>query len=357
MAEILPFRLPPQSGTVPELEHEHPLFIDWLTIRQTHSAEQVSLQRMSGGLMIVEDSTGTIERTTLRHAELLGSFDDRMWIRCDGNSVEFHGNIARWDRRDNVFGHGWVETISRLNRLLNKHGLPPFTPGERMRYADTGWQWSGARVSRIDITMNHAFFSSENAQTIIDYMGRQHVGRQRGTVTSDRSTVLYGYGSKYASGKLYIKAVELKAHRRKKSGSHVTDEVIQLCEDMGVLREEHTLKSRFLTQQGIAFLGDITQDELMRVYLSRSQIRALNRFETTDTTHLSAAARGTLARWESGEPLNLKRRTFYRHRAELLPLGVDISTPKSNVTKIHQPIKVIERAVLVAPDWYRQRYG
>ena len=71
----------------------------------------------------------------------------------------------------------------------------------------------------------------------------------------------------------------------------------------------------------------------------------------------SAAERGTLARWENGEPLGLKKSQFYAHRRALLSLGVDISTPKSNVTKLVHPVKVIERAVLIAPDWYRRKYG
>ena len=356
MAIVLPFApRPPAYDSVAELDSEHPLFVDWLTIRQEHHG--IELPRLTGGQIIVSNEKDEVERCTQRRFEAEGSFDDRMWIRCDGTAVDFHGNPARWNRPDNVFGHGWEETISRVNRLLNLHNLPPFTKGEMQRFSDSGWQWSGARVSRIDITMNHAFFSNENAQIIVDHMGRQHVGRQRGTVTPDRTTVLYGYGSQYASGKLYMKAAELKAHRRKKSGSHVDQEVVDYCENLGVLREELTLKSRFLTQKGIAFLADIDQGRLMDIYNERSQLRALKRYEHTDLSCLSPAQRGTLARWESGEPLNLKKSQFYAHRRALLPLGVDIGTPKNNVTKLVQPIRVIERAVLVAPDWYRQKNG
>lgn len=283
MAEILPF-IPPfeRIGRVAELDVEHPLFVDYLTIRQAHPEGE--LERVIGGAIIHEGSTGNVERVTLKRALIEGSYDDRMMIRCDGNVVEFHGNIARWDRRDNVFGYGWDETIRRVNSLLNLYNLPPFTTGKLSRYADTGWQWSGARVSRIDITMNHAFFSAENAQTIIQYLGGQHVGRQRGTVTPDGTSVLYGFdGGKYVSGKVYTKAAELLRNRRKKSGSHVSDEVIKLCNDLGVLREEFTLKSRFLTQKNLCFIADISQEVLMDIYLARSQMRALTRFETTDS--------------------------------------------------------------------------
>lgn len=357
MADILQF--PPferSRGRVAELETEQPLFVDFLTIAQNHPAGD--LERVVGGYVIHEGATGDVELVTAKRAQLCGSFDDKMHIRCDGNRVEFHGNISRWDRRDNVFGYGWDETLSRINRLLNLYSLPPFTPGQLTRYADSGWQWSGARVSRIDITMNHAFFSAENAATVIQFLGSQHVGRQRGTVTPDGSTVLYGYdGGRYVSGKVYTKAVELLKGRKRKSGSHVAQEVVDYCNEMGVLREEFTLKQRFLTQHGLCFIANINQGVLMDIYQSRTQMRALSRFETVDYTMLTPAQRGTLARWENGEPINLKKSQFYAHRRALLAVGVDISTPKSNVVRMVQPVKVIERAVLVAPEWYRRKYG
>ena len=357
MADILPFRKWPNGyDTVPELDNEPAVFIDYLTIRQVHPAGD--LERVTGGFITHENHLGVVEWAAVKRAEHEGSFDDKMHIRCDGSLVEFHGNISRWNRPDNLFGYSWDETIKRVNRLLNLYSLPPFTKGELTRYSDAGWQWSGARVSRIDITQNHAFFSSENAQTILQFLGSQHVGRQKGTVTPDGATVLYGYdGGKYVSGKVYNKAAELLKHRKKKSGSHVSDEVIELCQNMGVLREEFTLKSRFLTQNELCFLGAITQDALASIYRERSQMRALSRFETTDTNHLTAAQRGTLARWENGEPIDLKKSQFYAHRRALLSVGVDISTPKNNVQKLVQPIKVIERAVLVAPEWYRRKHG
>lgn len=354
VVDLAHYRRNGNPSRVSELELETPLFVDWLTIRQPHPGG--GLPVVNDGWVISSDASGVIEFETVKRFQAEGSFDSKMWIRCDGNSVEFHGNISRYGRRDNVFGYDWNETIRRVNELLNLFSLPSFTQGELTRYADTGWQWSGARVSRIDITMNHSAFNWTDAQQLVLLLGRHHVGRQKGQVSPDGTTVMYGYGSKYISGKCYLKAHELEAHRRKKSGEHVGQDVIDFCRDLGVIREEFTLKSRYLTQNDLCFLGQITQGELHRIYTERTQIRRLKEMTYPDLSTLSSAVRGTLARYENGEPLCLKRRTFYRHRKALLPYGIDISIP-NNVKKFSPPLRVIERAALVAPEWYRKKYG
>jgi hypothetical protein len=345
-----------QPSRVDELESEWPLFIDWLTIRQAYP--EGGLRRVFDGVTIRTDRDGQIEYELFNRDEIEGSFDSRMWLRCDGNSVEFHGNIARYSRRDNVFGYSWSETIRRVNELLNLHSLPPFVAGRRERYADSGVVWiDGARVSRIDITVNYAAGSVSDAQRVLHALSQHHVGRQRGTVSPDEATVMYGYGSKYISGKVYLKHIELERHRRKKSGAHVDPEVIEFCRSIGMLREEFTLKSRFLTQTGFCWLGEVTADHLQAIYRARSQFRRFREMEIKDTSALSAGARGTLARYEQGEPHGLKRATYYRHRAEILKTcGIDISVPR-NVEKVQAPVKIVSVQPLVAPEWYRRKYG
>lgn len=343
---------------VPVLELESgewPLFIDWLTLRQVHCGS--SLPRVVGGFVTSVDADGEIEYELIRRADIEGSYDSRSFLRCDGSVVEFHGNIARFNRSDNVFGYTWPETIRRINDLVLAHDLPPFTAGDVLRFADTGWQYTGARVSRIDLTVNYAAFSERDAQAVLLKLGEHHRGRQLGSVMPDSSTVTFGYGSKYASSKVYLKHVELQKHRKTRHGQHVDPEVIDFCRTVGMLREELTLKSRFLTQKGLCWLAEISTDKLMRVYRSRSQIVRLQTMEISETSRLGAAAMGTLARWERGEPHGLKRATYYRHRREILDvMGVDISVPR-NVVAFKQPVKVVEIQALVAPDWYRRRFG
>ncbi len=330
------------------------VFVDYLTIRQDHPEGDLPI--LNGGRVIRIDSDGELEYMLDARAGLEGSFDSRVELRCNGRTVEFSGNISRYGRQDNLFGYTWEETIKKVNALLAEHDLPPFTPGKQFRFADTGWTWTGARVSRIDITCNYYTGSIENMHAVLASMAGQHVGRQKGSLSIDGATVEYGRGSKYVYGKLYAKSVEFEKHKRKKSGSHVDSEVIDYCKQQGVLREEFTLKSRFLLQNGLAYLGALSHDELKKIYDERSQFKRLEqvKFETFDD--LPRSLRATYVSWKHGFPNNLKRSTFFDHRKKLLAYGIDISVP-NNVQILPVRVKTVEIRPLEVPDWYKQKYA
>lgn len=331
-----------------------PVFVDWLTVRQEHG--EGCVPRINGGQFFSTESDGTIDYMVDKRVGLEGSFDSRCELRSDGSTVEFSGNIARFNRRDNLFGYDWPETIKRVNHLLNLYSLPPFTSGKLYRFADSGWTWTGARVSRIDVTMNRACFSHENASIVLKQLAGQHVGRQKGNLSSDGATVEYGRGSKYVYGKCYSKFAEFIAHQKKKSGSHVDDEVIDFTKRLGVLREEFTLKSRFLTQNCLAYLGQITHSDLVEVFMNRTQFKRFDEVEHDTFNDMPRKLKATYAGWKLGIPNTLSRATFYRHRLELLKYGIDISVP-CNGQILPIRIKTIEVAALEAPDWYRHKYG
>jgi hypothetical protein len=331
-----------------------PVFVDWVTIRQDHGQDGAPV--INGGQVISIDADGEIVYKVDKRSGIEGSFDTRCELRTDGSVVEFSGNISRYGRRDNLFGYDWPETIRRINELLNLHSCPPFTSGKLYRFADHGWTWTGARVSRIDATCNHACFSHEGMEVVLKALAGHHQGRQKGVLSIDGMTVAYGEGSKYVYGKVYAKYAELIAHRRRKSGAHVDEEVIQFCRDMGVLREEFTLKSRFLTQRQFCYLGQITHDEIEDIYLQRTQFKRFDKMIYDDFDKLPRRLKATYVSWRDGTPLGISRRTFYEHRSALLEYGIDISVP-NNVVRMPVRIKTVEIAALEAPDWYRRKYG
>lgn len=323
-------------------------------MRQDHGTD--GAPRLNGGRFMSIDEDGQLDYQVERRAGIEGSFDSRVDLRSDGSVVEFSGNIARYGRRDNLFGYEWPETVRRINSLLNLHSMPPFTAGKLYRFADSGWTWTGARVSRIDVTMNRACFSHEGMEVVLRSLAGQHVGRQKGVLSVDGGTVEYGRGSKYVYGKCYAKYQELIAHRRKKSGAHVDEEVVDFCKRLGVLREEFTLKSRFLTQRHFAYLGAITQGDLVDVFMERTQFRRFDKVSYETFDDLPRYLRATYSSWRDGFPQGISRRTFYRHRSELLKYGVDISVP-NNVATLPVRIRTVDVAALEAPDWYRRKYG
>ena len=302
------------------------------------------------------DSDGSIDYIVEKRVGMQGSFDSRAEIRSDGSIVEFSGNIARFNRRDNLFGYDWPETIRRINQLLNLVSIPPFTQGKLYRFADSGWTYTGARVSRIDVTMNRACFSHDAAVILLEQLAKHHVGRQKGRLSTDGATVEYGRGSKYVYGKCYSKHAEFLAHRNKKSGSHVDQEVVDFTHRLGVLREEFTLKSRFLTQNNLAFLGQITHNELVEVFMNRTQFKRFEKIEHDTLKDLPVRLQRTYSSWLLGMPIKLSKATYYRHRLDLLKYGIDVSVPCTGQI-IPIRVKTIEVAALQVPDWYRTRYG
>lgn len=331
----------------------YPVFVDYLTIRQVHVED---LPIINGGQVIRIDQDGEVEYVVDARVGLEGSFDSRVEIRCDGHQVEFSGNIARYGRSDNLFGYSFVESIRRVNELLISLDLPPFTPGKLHRYADTGWVWSGARVSRIDITCNYVTGSMNDSEAFLKMMAGQHVGRQKGCLSVNGATVEYGRGSKYVYGKLYCKTTEFKKHKSKKSGQHVADEVIDFCENLGVIREEFTLKSRFLLQNGIAYLGAIRDSILIDIYFNRSQLQRIDAVKYETFNDMPPHLRATYVSWKHGFPIDLSRTSFYRHRLKLLEYGIDISIA-SNVEILPVRVKTVELCALTAPDWYLEKYA
>lgn len=331
-----------------------PIFIDWVTIRQEWPQGGVPI--LNGGQVIRIDSDGSVEWQVDQRLGLEGSFDSRVDIRCDGNRVEFSGNISRYNRRDNLFGYQWNETIERINNLLNLYSIPPFTKGKLFRFADKGWTWTGARVSRIDVTMNYATFSEESMKAVLASLAGHHIGRQKGTLRPDGATIEYGAGSKYVYGKIYAKHVELEKHLKRKSGSHVDIEVINFCKKYGVLREEFGLKSRFLTQQKLSYLAEINQERLNTIFFERSQFKRFEKVEYESFDDMPRALRATYVSWKHGFPQDLPKTTFYRHRNALLKYGIDISVP-SNVVRLPIRIRTVDVAALEAPEWYRRKYG
>lgn len=331
-----------------------PVFVDYLTIRQEHL--DGGLPVLNDGKVLHVDSDGEVQRCVDRRAGLEGSYDSRVEIRCDGRAVEFSGNISRYNRRDNLFGYDWSETLRRINALTDRFSLPPFSAGNFVRFADSGWTWSGARVSRIDVTCNYAAGSLEALQAVLNSMAGQHVGRMKGRLSPDGATVEYGRGSKYVYGKVYAKHMEFQAHARRKSGSHVAAEVVEFCRTLGVLREEFTLKSRYLTQNQMAFLGAIRHGELIHTYLNRSQFRRLAavKYETFDD--LPRHLRATYVSWQNGFPQGISRATFYRHRTGLIAYGIDISVAANKEIKPLR-LNVVDLAMLEAPEWYRRKFG
>lgn len=330
-----------------------PFFVDWLTISQEH---EEALPVVSSGLVWASDEEGEVEWRTVRAAQFEGSYETHVNVKCDGHKVTFSGNVSRFGRPDNVWGFDFWHCVERINLILEDYGLPPFTAGRRIqltrRDGDATYRWSGARVSRIDLTGNFEAGGPDEAHAFLAWLGSQHAGRQEGRTLGQGETVSFGGGKGSRQyWKAYIKHLELARHGCSEG------ELYEHCRTVGLVRFEGTLRTKALTDAGAAWLGDYEKGhamaELIRIYEDKAQVLGRAERTTDELEHLPRALRATARDYLAGMDCKatMGRRSFYSHRKQLLPYGIDIAV--RNVRAFQPRVQVITLRPAVAPSWYR----
>jgi hypothetical protein len=341
------------------------IFCDWISIYQHHG---LGLPVFADGCVIKYDADGVHEFTTLKKSRIEGSHESAVFIRCDGETVWFEGNVSKFGRQDNVFGYSFDQCIERINALLATLGLPPFTAGKRMeavKYSGDDafeWVWTGARLTRIDVTENFVAGSKENAYAFMRFLAGQQASRLKTGVYGEGETVDFGRGSKYAYAKAYLKGPELLRHARKlkdpdnarqRAYSPYLEMLAAWCSSIGLVRFETTYKARYLTQHKLQYLGAFNMNQLELDFAERKSVFTRSECDVDQLTDLEPKTLAMYRMWQAGDDITSKcsRATFYRHRARLLPYGVDIAI-KSNVIKFQPKTRVITLGPVSPPDFY-----
>jgi hypothetical protein len=245
--------------------------------------------------------------------------------------------------------------------VLQTFNLPPFTKGEMFSYAgDPFMSWTGAINTRIDLTKNYALFGRKNLAFFMGWLATHQKGRLKVGVSPDGGTVSWGEGSKYIYEKFYDKLREMQ---RKSKRHFIPEDVLKYVEEVGVGRHELTLKTRFLTQNGFRFLGGTSMSNLIELYRHRSQLVLTDKVPFDDFNEIPTPYRATAKDWRDGVDLSttMKRSKYFDHRRALLAYGIDIAT-KFNAEYLRANIRhkgeiEINPTALVAPEWYRRKYG
>jgi hypothetical protein len=340
-------------------------FCDWLSIYQRHADLIKVLPKYHDGAYVRLDQHGVAVNTRLKNLRLEGSHETSLFIRCDGETVWFEGNVSRYGRRDNVFGYSFTDCVDLINNILDTQGLPPFTSGRRFITNVKGHPrsaWTGAIVTRVDMTQNFATGCKEDAAHFMRYLAGQQASRLKTGTYGEGETVDWGRGSRNLYSKAYLKAAEL---RRRAAGSSYLTELADWCDAVGLLRFETTYKTTKLHQMNCHYLGGFDMRQLELDFEERKELLSRQSVDVEDLSLLSKAILGTYRMWQAGDDVaaKMKRATFYLHRKALLPYGVDIAI-KSNVTKFVPRTRVITLGPVAPPDFYelpppieRKRYG
>lgn len=349
----------PVQGTswLPLSARPEPFFVDWLTLHQTH-AEQLPV--IHDGEVFGVDANGELVWKTSRKRKLEGSFETSVMVKCDGHTVFFEGNVSRFGRSNNLFGFSLAECIRRVNDILVKLGLPPFTWGRKFyrpvktktagalgNSGEVKECWTGARISRIDMTLNYAAGSGPDARAYMEWLGsQQHSARVKVGTFADGETVDWGRNSRRVYAKAYLKSTELLKHG-------APAELVSYCEHVGVVRFEVTAKSTQLIAMGCEYLGSLDMAKLIELFQDRQAVMQRAEHTHDDLAQLPNALRRTARDYLAGDDLSrMAGSTFRRHRSALLPYGIDIAV-KRNVINFQPKVRVIELRPLSAPSWYQ----
>lgn len=356
--------------------------IDWITIYQDHRDKKGKLRKIDGGLILnLEDLSNLSEETFdsyLKHSNPIkivpfkkdeeenkelteeeiaykelwcthkkflaeGSHDTRLMIFCDGTRVFLSGNVGRWGRKDNLFNLDFNQTISKCNSILKKYGLPPFTVGKSERYFSQFDGKShlkrlyGAVVTRLDINVNFATGSPENAQYLIDYLQARSMSYVSKSV-SGRSSVQWGKKGGRLYTKAYVKFEEMLRHCNKKQLSVLAESfAYQFAKNNGIVRIETEIDRKTLSETGLRDLENITMSRLVSIAkgkvdeLMNDIPIGLQHFEPEKIFHKKEHKKyaKTLSIWKSGVDLMafsiIGKSTVYAHAEAILELsGIDI---------------------------------
>lgn len=356
------FPLPPLAKwyPTPPTKFQSVGFCDWVSVYQIHYE---GLPRICDGAFLRIDEHGQVVNTTLRKVQVEGSHETSVFIRCDGQTVWFEGNASRFRRPDNVFGYSLRQCIERINALLAEYELPGFSDGDRFI---TNWKgqprsaWTGARITRVDLTENFATGGQADAQHFMRWLAGQQASRMKTSTYGDGETVDFGRGSRRVYSKVYVKAAEIRRHA---AGDEYLLRLADWCDSVGLVRMESTYKSTKLHAMGCNYLGGFDMKQLEIDFEDRKSVFTRASVDVEQVVDLPKHLLATYRMWEAGDDLTtkLKRSQFYVHRAALLPYGVDIAI-KSNVVPFRSKTRVIQLGPVSPPDWYelpeieRKRY-
>ena len=347
-------------------EPSEPFFVDWLTIKQTFDFE---LPLVNAGVVFSVDTHGEVEWQTQRASKIQGSHDTSIQLRSDGHTVVFSGNVSRFGRTNNLFGYSFSDCLRRIAVVLTRFGLPAFSAGQKfyrnVRHEDGSYSqklaYTGASISRIDLTKNYETGSLSNARAYLEFLATQQ-GNARLKVGTfeDGETVQWGKGSKRLYSKVYIKSTEMRKHAKPSDlinedgfAKPILD-CINYCEAVGIVRFEITAKTTQLIDMNCNYLGGFDMKQLEILFNERAALLTRAEHSTDDLEELPNAFRRTARDYLAGDDLarRLSVSTYRRHRMALLPYGLDISV-RRNVIDFKPRVRVIELKPASVPSWYQ----
>lgn len=369
-------------------------FIDKLCLYQIHDAELPFIGK--NGAIDFDLLTGETDDALKIKGKLpvMASYSTSIRVHCDGQKVYVEGNPSRFGRCENLFGLTSIDDcIAVYNHVLLSLGLPPFTAGrfEFLQGKDGEKQrkmYTGAVITHIDITKNH-MVGQDNTYAFLRAVSTLSLPNGKlpylypNGATVEWSSSKCGRGSSWDYSKIYIKHVDL-IDKQKSNLKDATDEdceyyqkVIEHCKHAGLIREEHSFKSKKLQRYDLCYYGFVTLKQLVEHHTLTTLEKLTTTLEAATMDYVTIAdqllakhivnsrqaanATQNIAMAWLNDPRfhekTARNSQYYVHKKRLLALGLDISVPfradRNVLPMIRNQREITRYEYQERPSWYR----
>ncbi|MDS9606209.1 phage/plasmid replication protein, II/X family [Pseudomonas aeruginosa] len=333
--------------------------IDWIAAMiELHHAP------LSSGAVVCIEADGTVAWETPRKMLVRGSHDSTIHIRSvggDGQGSATHlyidGNPSKWLQGHNLVGSCDLVALvwDAFQRLCALVGLEP-TDFERQKVRAGQY-----RVTRVDYNRMFELPSRADVRAWLR-AGEFKCKSRHGRPVNNRGTLTFGKGSSHWSIVCYCKADEITSGGSHKLPEefHQYPEIYQWIDNK--LRVELRLRSKKLKALNLEYASQLTPTVLWKLY--RDFIGELDMSEqielkSDEVMNLPNWLRGTYMLWKQGHDLrdSLSKATYYRHRTELLALGIDINIrcDRRDDSNVVPMIRILEAKPAAIPNFFFER--
>lgn len=333
--------------------------IDWIAAMiELHHAP------LDSGAVVCIEADGTVAWESPRKMHVRGSHDSSVHVRSIGGDgkgnathLYFDGNPSKWLQGHNLVGSDDLVALmwDAFQRLCGLLGLDP-TDIEKQKVRAGRY-----RITRVDYNRMFELPSRSDVRAWLR-AGEFKCKSRHGRPVNNRGTLTFGKGSSHWSVVCYCKADELTS-----GGSHKLPEEISQYPEIhewidNKLRVELRLRSKKLKALNLENAFQLTPVVLWALYrqfigeLDMSEQIELN---SEQMTKLPTKVLGTYMLWKSGHDLKqmLANGTYYRHRTELMELGIDINIrcDRRDDSNVIPMIRILEAKPASIPSFFFDR--
>lgn len=340
--------------------------IDWITA----TVPYLHTDLISGGVVMKVDANGEAIWQREQYQQAEGSFSagsvlrthwpsDYYWRLCarEGQQrwLRISGNPAKFLQGHNLFGSENLPAIAPafFFAVCAASGL---NVDEVTRQR---WLAGDYRLDRVDVAYMLDVGDRFGVRDTLCALAHQATVTNRGRGTHQAGTVSWGCRSSRNSViKCYDKETELLAGKKHALPENIPHRDDLLAYTVGKLRVEVEFHSHLLEKAGLREGANWHADTAsLRWSQAMESLHIAGQVPLTPQRlqDLPPNLRGTYALWESGRDVrgHLTKRTYYRHRKQLLAVGIDISQPYRDdyEPRVISLQKVLHPTPAPVPQW------